>query len=75
MRLRFSAAARRHIEAIYDFLVERNPAVARRIVADIHTSARLLIDFPHMGRTGDVLGTREWIVRGSPYLLVYEINA
>jgi len=75
MRLRYSAAARANIAAIYDFLVERNPAAARRITADIHAAARLLIDFPHMGRKGDEIGTREWVVRGSPYLVVYEIDA
>jgi toxin ParE1/3/4 len=56
-------------------LVERNPTAARRVVAEIRGAARLLIDFPLMGRKGEVLGTREWIVRGSPYLLVYEIVA
>jgi plasmid stabilization system protein ParE len=43
MRLRYSAAARRHIEQIFSFLAERNPAAARRIVAEIRSSARLLI--------------------------------
>jgi plasmid stabilization system protein ParE len=75
MRLRYSAAARRHIEQIFSFLAERNPAAARRIVAEIRSSARLLIEFPHMGRAGEVPDTREWVVRGSPYLLVYEVVA
>ena len=74
MRLRFSAAARRHIESIFEFLVQRNPAAAGRVVTEIRASARLLIEFPHMGRAGEVAGTREWVVRGSPYLIVYEIN-
>jgi len=26
-----------------------------------------------MGRSGDVIGTREWVVRGSPYLILYEV--
>ncbi len=73
MRLRYSAKARAQIESIYDFLVERNPSAARRIAAEIRASARSLIDVPHMGRTGEVSGTREWIVRGSPYLIVYEV--
>jgi toxin ParE1/3/4 len=74
MRLRYSAAARRHLEAIYDFIAERNPSAAQRVIAEIRASARLLIEFPHMGRAGDVRGTREWVIRGSPYLVVYEIN-
>jgi len=73
MRLRFSSQARSQLQSIYDFLFERNPAAARRILADIRASADHLIDFPHMGRSGDVVGTREWVVRGSPYLIVYEV--
>jgi toxin ParE1/3/4 len=73
MRLRFSSQARSQLQSIYDFLFERNPAAARRIIADIRASADHLIDFPHMGRSGDVIGTREWVVRGSPYLIVYEV--
>jgi plasmid stabilization system protein ParE len=73
MRLHFSAAARRHIDDIYDFLAERNLAAARRIVGEIRASTRLLIEYPHMGRAGNAPGTREWIIRGSPYLVVYEV--
>jgi len=29
--------------------------------------------FPEVGRTGRVLGTREWVVRGLPYIIVYEV--
>ena len=35
MRLRYSAEALAHLEAINDFLTERNPAAARRIAAEI----------------------------------------
>jgi len=45
------------------------------MVAAIRASARLLIDFPHIGRKGEEVGTREWAVRGSPYLIVYEVDA
>jgi len=74
MRLRYSAKARAQIEAIYDFLVERNPAAARRITAEIRASARRLIDNPYIGRKGQAVGSRERVVRGSPYLIVYQVD-
>lgn len=74
MRLRFTADALTHLNAIYDFLVLRNEAAARRIAADIRASAERLIDFPHMARLGAVSGTHEWVVRGTPCLLVYEVD-
>jgi toxin ParE1/3/4 len=30
--------------------------------------------FPFIGRRGIVEGTREWIVRGLPYIIVYRIS-
>lgn len=73
MRLRYSAAARLHLRSIFEFLSDRNPVAARRILLDIRQSAERLRDFPRLGREGLAAGTREWIVRGSPYLIVYEI--
>jgi plasmid stabilization system protein ParE len=74
MRLRYTLAALAHLEAIHNFLSERNPAVARRIASDIRAAARRLSDFPHMGRNGEAFGTREWAVRRSPYVIVYEVD-
>jgi toxin ParE1/3/4 len=33
----------------------------------------LLKDLPNAGRTGSLKGTREWVVRGLPYIIVYEV--
>ncbi len=74
MRLRFTADALTHLNTIYDFIAQRNEAAARRVAADIRLSAERLLEFPHMARLGTVSGTHEWVVRGAPYLLVYEID-
>lgn len=74
MRLRYTSDALAHLDAIYNFLAERNAAAARRVAADIRTAAERLRDFPQMARLGSVSGTHEWVVRGTPYLLVYEID-
>jgi toxin ParE1/3/4 len=74
MRLRYTADALAHLEHIYDYLTDRNPVVARRIFADVRAAAERLRDFPHIGRKGEVAGTHEWVVRGSPYLVIYEID-
>jgi toxin ParE1/3/4 len=74
MRLRYTTDALAHLEAIYDYLFERNPAAARRIAADIHAAAQRICLFPYMGRKGDAPGTHEWVVQGTPYLFVYEVD-
>ncbi len=74
MRLRFTADALAHLQSIHEFLAARNESAARRIASDIRAAAARLCDFPELGRKGDVAGTHEWVVRGTPYLLVYEVD-
>ncbi len=74
MRLRYTTDALTHLEAINNFLNERNPAAARRVAADIRMAAERLCEFPHIGRIGEASGTRQWVVRGSPYIIVYEAD-
>lgn len=38
-------------------------------------AARGLADHPQIGRPGHAAGTREWIVRRTPYLIVYRVRA
>ncbi|WP_137043623.1 type II toxin-antitoxin system RelE/ParE family toxin [Pseudolabrys sp. FHR47] len=74
MRLRFTARALDQLEAIRTYLAERNPAAARRVMAEIHGAAGRLLRYPFMARPGRVLATREWVIRGTPYILVYEVD-
>lgn len=75
MRLRYTSDALDHLANIRDYLNERNPIVAHRILADIKTAARRLSEFPELGRVGDWPDTRVWVVQRSPYLIVYRIGA
>jgi addiction module RelE/StbE family toxin len=74
MRLRYTSEALAHLRSIYSYIAERNPAAAHRVMADIRSGAERLRSFPHMGRNGDQPGTREWVVRGSPYIAVYQVD-
>jgi plasmid stabilization system protein ParE len=74
MKVRFSLEAQLHISAIFNYINERNPLAARRVVARIRQAAERLGDFPYMGRVGLAPGTREWVVSGLPYIIVYEAH-
>jgi toxin ParE1/3/4 len=74
MKLHYSPAARQQIQAIYDYITERNPAAAKRVVARIRAAAAHLRAFPYSGRFGVVPDTHEWVVRGLSYILVYEVR-
>lgn len=73
MRLRYSSPAHTHIFQIYTYIGERNALAASRVIARIRAAAERLLDSPAMGRPGAVPGTREWVVHGLPYIIVYEV--
>lgn len=50
-----------------------NPQAAEAIVGRIEQAAFRLGEFPNSGRLGEVSGTRELVVGGAPYLLVYRV--
>ena len=74
LTLRFSARARSQLVAIQTYISLHNPAAAARVGAAIRDAAETLRYFPFAGRTGRASGTREWVVRGQPYVIVYEAD-
>jgi len=74
LTLQFSARARSQLLAIEAYISERNPAAAVRVGAAVRDAAEVLRYFPFAGREGRSEGTREWVVRGYPYILVYEVG-
>jgi len=74
MRLRYTAEARGHLAEIFNYLNDRNPIAATQVVARIRMAAERLAEFPRIGHAGRVPSTFEWVVRGLPYIVVYDIN-
>jgi len=52
MRLRYTAEARAHIEAIRDYIHEGNPPAAKRVAMRIRAAAERLAEFPYIGHVG-----------------------
>ena len=72
--LRYSARSRSQLFAIEEFVRQHNPDAAQRVGARIQEAAEMLRFFPYAGRVGRSAGTREWVVRQFPYILVYEVE-
>jgi toxin ParE1/3/4 len=75
VRLRYTPRASRHLEAIAAYIAERNPDAARHVGARIREIIDLLAVHPHMGREGTLPATREMVVPGLPYVIVYRIES
>jgi plasmid stabilization system protein ParE len=67
----WTAPARRDLRAHLVYLAERSPLAARKTHAAIREAVERLADFPQRGRPGRLEGTRETVVAGTPYLVVY----
>jgi toxin ParE1/3/4 len=58
----------------YDYLAARNPKAATYVFKRIVESSKRLGRFPQSGRPGQCDGTRELVVPGVPYILVYRVS-
>ncbi|MEJ2037169.1 MAG: type II toxin-antitoxin system RelE/ParE family toxin [Maritimibacter sp.] len=75
MRVTYSSAARRDLDAIINYISLEDRAAAERVFYAISDSVSRLGDYPNMGHVGRVPDTRELSVTGLPYIVVYEVSA
>jgi plasmid stabilization system protein ParE len=72
MKARWSGAANRDLNAIWDHLKNESPRAAIAMLRRIEAAARLLGERPHIGKRGRAPGTREFVVGRTPYIIFYE---
>jgi addiction module RelE/StbE family toxin len=58
----------------YDYLAARNPKAARYVFKRIVESTKRLRQFPQSARQGQCDSTRELVVPGVPYIVVYRVT-
>ena len=74
MLIRWNEEAEADIDAITEYLLERNPAAARRVQQSIREQTSLLGAYPGLGRPGRSVGTRELVIVHTPYIVPYIVN-
>ena len=75
MRVRWTVPALTNLDSIQDYIAERNPAAASRLVNDIlDRTDTLLSGNPEMGRPGRVADTRELVLPGTSYVIAYRLR-
>ena len=74
MKIEVSAAARKDLAAAFDYLAERNPKAAQATRSVIRNAILGLKQLPNRGRPGQIDGTRELLVRGTPYVIIYSVS-
>lgn len=76
MQLKWTEPATFDLEETEAYIARDNsPAVAIDVVLQIiDTTEELLSAYPEAGRAGRARGTRELVIEGIPYVVVYRLN-
>lgn len=71
MKLRWTRLALQDLRHLHEYIAEDNPSAVNRMVTRIQDATQRLKTHPQMARPGRVQGTRELVIAGSPYIVVY----
>lgn len=74
MKITWSATAIDDLARLRTYIARSNPKAAADTAARILEAVDHLVRFPAIGRAGRVPDTRELIVSGTPFIIVYTIT-
>jgi len=74
MQIRWTTAAANDLENIADYLFEKTPWNAPRLMREICAAVFALRIYPNRGRPGKKSGTREMVLPALPYIVVYKVG-
>ncbi len=74
LKLKWTKRALEQLKTAHDYIAEENPVVAQAVAQRIWDATELLLTQPEIGRQGRITGTREWVIKKTPYLLAYVVE-
>ena len=74
MNVRWTETASNQIENVFEHIASDNIDAAVRIVERILAATERAAQLPFSARAGKHSGTRELIVSGTPYIVIYRIR-
>ena len=74
MRVEWTSFALTNASEIYEYIREDNAIAAIRVLRSIRSATEVLRKQPLLGRPGRITGTRELVVTGLPYVILYEVR-
>jgi toxin ParE1/3/4 len=74
MKVVWSSRAVRHLTALRKYIAKDSERSAAGVAKRILDAVDIVKTQPEMGRPGRVLGTRELVIPGTPYVIPYRIR-
>jgi toxin ParE1/3/4 len=72
--VRWVETALANVNTEAEYIARDNPTAAARTVESIVRAVDQLKEFPAIGRPGQVAGTRELVITGTPYIVPYRVK-
>jgi toxin ParE1/3/4 len=73
MEIIWRQAALNDLRSIHEFIAQDNSRAAVRVRDAISAAVSSLANHPNLGRAGRVEDTRELVIAGFPYIVVYRV--
>jgi toxin ParE1/3/4 len=74
VRVKWTRTALANLDEEVAYIAQHNPQAAAEIVERIEKAVQHLADYPAMGRTGRVSGTRELVITDTSYIVPYRVR-
>jgi len=74
MQVRWLRRALANLDSEAEYIARHNPQAAAGTVMAMQEAVARLAEYPAMGRSGRVPGTRELVVVGTPYIIPYRVR-
>jgi toxin ParE1/3/4 len=74
VRIAWTRLALADLDSVYDFIAVNNPVAAVATIDRIEYAVQRLLRYPSMGRPGRIGDTRELVVAGTPFIVVYNVT-
>ena len=73
-KIQWSLPAVSDLRSAAEYIVEDNTIAAERMAARVQEAVEYLVEQPNIGRPGRLDGTRELVVSGTPFIVVYWVR-
>ena len=74
MTLHWTPVAITHLRAAYEYVAQDSVTAGEWLLEHIFTAVEQLAQYPQLGRTGRVKGTRELVIAGTPLVVAYRMR-
>lgn len=74
MKIVWTQIALKDLDQVWDYIASDNPEGAQGVLEKISKAVQALPSYPNLGRSGRVIGTKELVVIGTPFIIPYRIR-